>query len=208
MGKKKKKETARKKEYRVLPEYIGQVRMNREGLIFVRVEGQDEDIYVRAPKSRGALHEDIVRVVETKAGGPGGRRREGEIVSILERSKRPFVGVLHVVAKRQAWVLMSSRTMPYDISVPVPEDPEPWRNTSSGLFSVWSYPSGYLIIYSTVQYFSVTEPLSFSTNGASSNLLSIMANCSLVALPLGAAVSFVMPEMRPSPTAQANESAA
>jgi ribonuclease R len=124
MGKKKKKETARKKEYRVLPEYIGQVRMNREGLIFVRVEGQDEDIYVRAPKSRGALHEDIVRVVETKAGGPGGRRREGEIVSILERSKRPFVGVLHVVAKRQAWVLMSSRTMPYDISVPVPEDPE------------------------------------------------------------------------------------
>ena len=111
-------------EQRTLPEYVGQVRMNREGLVFVRVEGQDEDIFVRAPKSRGALHEDTVRVVETRPSGGPGRRREGEIIAILERSHRPVVGVLHVVAKRQAWVLMSSRTMPYDISVPVPENPE------------------------------------------------------------------------------------
>ncbi len=121
MGKKKNKMHA---EQRTLPEYVGQVRMNREGLVFVRVEGQDEDIFVRAPKSRGALHEDTVRVVETRPSGGPGRRREGEIIAILERSHRPVVGVLHVVAKRQAWVLMSSRTMPYDISVPVPENPE------------------------------------------------------------------------------------
>ena len=59
----------KQKPARVLAEYVGQVRMNREGLVFVRVEGQDEDIYVRAAKSRGALHEDTVRVVETKAAG-------------------------------------------------------------------------------------------------------------------------------------------
>ncbi|MBO6063171.1 MAG: ribonuclease R, partial [Bacteroidales bacterium] len=46
--------------------------------------------------------------------------RSGEIIAILERSKKPFVGILHIVGK-QAWVLMSSKTMPYDISVPVPE---------------------------------------------------------------------------------------
>ena len=30
------------------------------------------------------------------------------------------MGILHIVGK-QAWVLMSSKTMPYDISVPIPE---------------------------------------------------------------------------------------
>ena len=94
--------------------------MSREGFVFVRIEGQDEDVFVKASKTRGALHGDTVRVAVTQEKDGSAKRRSGEIIAIVERSKKPFVGILHIVGK-QAWVLMSSKTMPYDISVPVPE---------------------------------------------------------------------------------------
>jgi len=108
---------------RVVPEYEGKVLMSREGFVFVRIEGQEEDVYVKASKTRGALHGDIVRVAVTQERTGQAKRRSGEIVAIVKRNDRPFVGILHIVGK-QAWVLMSSKTMPYDISVPVPEGGE------------------------------------------------------------------------------------
>ncbi len=122
-------------------EVTGRVQMTRDGYVFVIVgEGTDNDIFVKASKTRGALNGDTVRCVVTREktqekpafarGGKSGkgskgksfqpvetvRRREGEIVEIVERSHTPFVGILHTVGK-QAWVLMQSKTMPYDISV-------------------------------------------------------------------------------------------
>ena len=110
----------RKKKVRIVPEFVGTAMMSREGFVFVRIEGQEEDVFVKASKTRGALHGDTGRVAVTQEREGNVRRRSGEIIAILERSKKPFVGILHVVGK-QAWVLMSSKTMPYDISVPVPE---------------------------------------------------------------------------------------
>ena len=110
----------RKKKSRIIPEFEGTALMSREGFVFVRIEGQEEDVYVKASKTRGALHGDTVRVAVTQEKEGSAKRRSGEIVAIVERSKKPFVGILHIVGK-QAWVLMSSKTMPYDISVPVPE---------------------------------------------------------------------------------------
>ena len=110
----------RLKKVRIVPEYVGTAMMSREGFVFVRIEGQEEDVFVKASKTRGALHGDTVRVAVTQEREGNLRRRSGEIIAIIERSKKPFVGILHIVGK-QAWVLMSSKTMPYDISVPVPE---------------------------------------------------------------------------------------
>ena len=110
----------KKKKTRIVPEYEGRVLMSREGFIFVRIEGQEEDVFVKATKTRGALHGDLVRVAVTQEKTGNVKRRSGEVIAILERNTRPFVGILHTVGK-QAWVLMSSKTMPYDISVPVPE---------------------------------------------------------------------------------------
>ncbi|MBQ9192237.1 MAG: ribonuclease R [Bacteroidales bacterium] len=110
----------RKKKARVVPEYEGTAMMSREGFVFVRIEGQEEDVYVKASKTRGALHGDKVRVAVTQEKDGSAKRRSGEIVAVVERSDKPFVGILHIVGQ-QAWVLMSSKTMPYDISVPVPE---------------------------------------------------------------------------------------
>ena len=113
-------ERGRKKKVRFIPEYVGTAMMSREGFVYVRIEGQEEDVFVKASKTRGALHGDTVRVAVTQEREGNVRHRSGEIIAIVERSKKPFVGILHIVGK-QAWVLMSSKTMPYDISVPVPE---------------------------------------------------------------------------------------
>ena len=99
-----------------LPQFVGKVQMTREGFIFVIVEGQEDDIFVKASKTRHALQGDLVRVAVTRQKGGDNRRREGEVVEILERSARPFVGFYHTVGA-QAWVLMQSKTMPYDIQV-------------------------------------------------------------------------------------------
>jgi len=98
------------------PQLVGKVQMTREGFIFVIVDGEEDDIFVKASKTRRALQGDTVRVAVTRQKGGDTRRREGEVVEILERSTRPFVGYYHTVGA-QAWVLMQSKTMPYDIQV-------------------------------------------------------------------------------------------
>ena len=108
-----------KKEKKVFPQMTGKVQMTREGYIFVIAEGEEDDVFVKASKTRGALHGDIVRVSVTRE--KTDKRREGEVVEILERSSRPFIGILHVVG-HQAWVLIQSRFMPYDISVPYTDE--------------------------------------------------------------------------------------
>ncbi len=104
-----------KKEKKVFPQVVGKVQMTREGYAFVIVEGEEDDVFVKASKTRGALHGDQVRVSVTRE--KTDKRREGEIIEILERSPRPFIGVLQVVGT-QAWVLMQNRFMPYDITIP------------------------------------------------------------------------------------------
>lgn len=108
--------------------------MTREGFAFVRVEGEDEDIFVPASKTRGALNGDLVRVSVTKEKAPATKkskstkegRREGCVVDVLERSEKPFIGIFHSSGKG-AWVLMQSRVMPYDIEV----DPEQARKVGA-----------------------------------------------------------------------------
>lgn len=108
--------------------------MTREGFAFVRVEGEDEDIFVPASKTRGALNGDFVRVSVTKEKAPATKksksakegRREGCVVDVLERSEKPFIGIFHSSGKG-AWVLMQSRVMPYDIEV----DPEQARKAGA-----------------------------------------------------------------------------
>ena len=108
-----------KKEKKVFPLVEGRVQMTREGYIFVIVEGEDDDVFVKASKTHGALNGDTVRVAVTRPKTER-QRCEGEVVAVIERSPKPFIGVLHVVGD-QAWVLMQSRFMPYDITIPFTE---------------------------------------------------------------------------------------
>jgi len=125
---------AEKRRRNVLFQAEGTVQMTREGYCFVNPDseqvkeqlrtisgGEHEDIFVKANKTRGALNGDKVTVDVTKQKN----RIEGVITQITERSRRPFVGFLHIVGD-QAWVLMQSKVMPYDISISdVPKGAKP-----------------------------------------------------------------------------------
>ncbi len=110
----------KKRSPKFVRELEGIAQMTREGAIYVKVDGEEEGVFVKVSKTRGALHGDLVRVAVTHEKTGRATRREGEIIAIVERSPRPFVGILHI-AGDNAWVMMQSKTMPYDIEVPVPE---------------------------------------------------------------------------------------
>ena len=55
-----------KREKKTYPEYVGRVQMTREGYIFVIVENEEDDVFVKASRTGGALHGDTVRVAVTR----------------------------------------------------------------------------------------------------------------------------------------------
>lgn len=99
----------------------GTLSMTREGFAFLVVTKQNgaepvEDIFLPARKLNGALHGDLVRVAVISRNARDGKKKEGEVVQILERSKRPYIGILQLVDK-QAYVITDSKNMPFDIEV-------------------------------------------------------------------------------------------
>lgn len=112
----------RRSQDKILRYSEGKVQMTREGYAFVVTEEGQDDVFIRATRLRGALNGDIVKVGVTKEKTLKARC-DGFVCEILERSRQPFVGFLHVVGN-QAWVLMQSKNMPYDIVVPVANEQE------------------------------------------------------------------------------------
>ncbi|MDE5733373.1 MAG: hypothetical protein K2H95_10150, partial [Bacteroidales bacterium] len=81
----------RKKEKRIFPQVEGKVQMTREGYAFIIVEGEEDDVFVKASAMRGALNGDIVRVA-VKREKTDTQKREGEVTEIIKRSGKPFIG--------------------------------------------------------------------------------------------------------------------
>lgn len=119
------------KEKASLGEMTGRVQMTREGYIFVIPEEGDKDVFVRASRTGGALNGDIVKVSISRLGDEK-HHSEGRVTEIIKRSEKPFVGILHVVGNK-AWVLMQSRTMPYDISIAVTDSNRDELKANSGM---------------------------------------------------------------------------
>ncbi len=95
----------------------GKVDMTADGSAYIVPEGEDEnDIYVAPRKLRQALHNDIVKVhiYERKKG----RKREGEVVEILQRAKTDFTGTIDI-SKSFAFFQPDDRKMLHDIFIPL-----------------------------------------------------------------------------------------
>jgi ribonuclease R len=96
-------------------EATGRVSMTREGYAFIICEGIEDDIFIPASRMRGALHGDTVKISITSKKS-GNRRKEGEVIEIIERTKRPFTGILQIVGD-EAWVICENKFMPHDIRI-------------------------------------------------------------------------------------------
>lgn len=109
--------SSRKNDSKQITEEItGKVSMTREGFAFIVSENREEDVFVNARKLRGALNNDIVKIVVTK-NKSNSKRQEGEVIAILERSKTPYTGIIQI-SGRDAWVIIENKNMPYDIRIP------------------------------------------------------------------------------------------
>ncbi|MEM9919584.1 MAG: ribonuclease R [Bacteroidota bacterium] len=95
-------------------EVEGYVDMTRTGAAFIVVDNMDQDVYVPAKRMNFAFHGDRVRVL-LRFARPG-RRPEGEVVKVLQRSTEHFIGTLHL--SRKYGIFIPDRTnMPVDIYV-------------------------------------------------------------------------------------------
>lgn len=99
--------------------YEGIVDMMASGSMFVKVEELERDIFINQRKAGNVLNGDKVKVVITHMGRGG--VPEGEILTIVERSQKSYVGVVEL-SKNFAFVRVDSRKVPQDIFVPIKED--------------------------------------------------------------------------------------
>lgn len=97
----------------------GKVDLTNDGSAFIVTDDEAEtDIFVAPRKLRNALHGDRVKVyVYAKSKG---RRKEGEVIEILQRAKTEFTGVVKM-SDRYAFLIPDDRKMMHDIFIPMTE---------------------------------------------------------------------------------------
>ena len=95
----------------------GKVDMTSDGSAYIVSEDEfEEDIYIAPRKLRNALHGDIVKVyVYAKNKG---RKKDGEVVEILQRAKIDFTGIIKL-SDRFAFFVPDDRKMLHDIFIPL-----------------------------------------------------------------------------------------
>jgi ribonuclease R len=97
----------------------GKVDLTNDGSAFIVTDDGDEnDIFVAPRKLRNALNGDRVKVyVYEKSKG---RRKEGEVIEILQRAKMEFTGIVKL-SERYAFFIPDDRKMMHDIFIPMGE---------------------------------------------------------------------------------------
>ena len=94
----------------------GTVDMKQTGKAYVIPEDNSEDIYISPINTGHALHGDRVKVILFPK--RKGKKTEGQIVEILKRRKKQFVGTIEV-ARNFAFLIPDSSSMPVDIFIPL-----------------------------------------------------------------------------------------
>lgn len=116
MGRKNSKKSKEKHKAPSAKMYKGIVDMTRSGVAYIIVENLESDIMVRQADLNTALHGDLVWVQITK-GKEGVGRMQGEIVKIVNRKRKEFVGRLEMNKGFAFFVPEMERPMP-DIYIP------------------------------------------------------------------------------------------
>ncbi len=104
---------------------FGTVQLTQQGYGFVQADAVEQDIFVSRNNLNRALDGDYVKVYLYAR--RKGKRMEGEVVEVIERSRKTFVGLVEV-SGNFAFLNPDSRKMPYDLFIP----PEKLRGAGHG----------------------------------------------------------------------------
>ena len=94
---------------------VGVFSGNARGFGFVAIEGQEEDVFIPADRTGGALHGDRVQIVIDSEGRGG--RPEGTVVRILEHANETLVGT-YEKGKGYGFVIPDNQRISEDIFIP------------------------------------------------------------------------------------------
>lgn len=94
---------------------VGTFSGTQRGFGFVTIDGEDEDIFIPSEATRGALHGDRVAVMIKDE--QTGRRKEGAVVSIIERGRNEIVGTFEK-SKNFGFVVPDNQKLGSDIFIP------------------------------------------------------------------------------------------
>ena len=117
----------------------GKISMANDGSAFLIPDDEfEKDIYIAPRKLRTALHGDKVKlhVYESSKG----KRKEGEVVEIVERVKMEFTGIVKL-SQHFAFFIPDDRKMLHDIFIPL-EDLNGARNGMKALAKIVDWPAG------------------------------------------------------------------
>lgn len=98
---------------------VGSFTGNAKGFGFVTIEGQEQDIFIPADKTGDALHGDKVQIVASAA--RAGRRAEGAVIRVLERTNETLVGY-YQKSKNFGFVIPDNQKISTDIFIPQGKD--------------------------------------------------------------------------------------
>ena len=117
----------------------GRVDMTADGSAFIVSEDEFEnDIFIGPRKLRNALHKDIVKVyVYAKSKG---RKKEGEVVEIIERARMEFTGIVKL-SEKFAFLIPDDRKMLHDIFIPI-SDVAGAQNGDKAIAEIVDWPEG------------------------------------------------------------------
>ncbi len=90
--------------------------LKHHGVVFC--EELNEDIYITIPNLHHALHGDLVEV--SIFAKPKKGRIQGEVIRIIKRSGKPFVGTV-IKSENFAFITVDDKLMPFDIFIPIKE---------------------------------------------------------------------------------------
>lgn len=94
---------------------FGTVDMTQFGYAFILSEAREDDIFISQNNLNHALNGDYVKV--NLYARRKGKRVEGEVVEIIERARKTFVGIIEV-SRHWAFLNPDSKEMPYDLFIP------------------------------------------------------------------------------------------
>jgi len=95
--------------------FKGVLDITRSGMGFVIVPDMETDILIRPNDFNTAMHGDTVIV---RVQGGGGRRMQGEVIEVLERKRKEFIGQLQMNENFAFFIAESEKPMP-DFFIPL-----------------------------------------------------------------------------------------
>ena len=99
-----------KKQPKKTPIITGVIDINSKGVGYLGVDGREEDIEIQNDKLHLALDGDEVevRILAEKVKG----REQGEVVRIIKKTKRTFVGVINASGPKPSIYCLIARAVP------------------------------------------------------------------------------------------------